>query len=104
MRTTPDAGNSTYMNARPEHALPSGEVDRQAETTNSSGESLADGSTREYTCLDCDKRLASFTLECPECSSRQFQTTIDEDNEPTVSHGTNLFETLFARFNPYIPR
>ena len=93
------------MNARPEQALRRGEIERQAANNdNPGGSSLSRGSDRQYICLDCDQQLDSFTMECPDCGGRQFQTTVPGISSPAKPVGYNIFETMLARFNPYIPR
>ncbi len=93
------------MNARPEHALRRGEVENQAANNdNPGGSPLSRGSDRQYTCLDCDEQLGSFATECPHCGGRQFQTTVPDTSSSAKPSGHDIFETMFARFNPYIPR
>ncbi len=93
------------MNARPEDALGRGEVERQAATNdNPRGSSLDRDSDRQYICLDCDQQLDSFTMECPNCGGQQFQTTVPGISSPAKPTGYDIFGTMLARFNPYIPR
>ncbi len=92
------------MNARPENALTRGDGEHQAATNDTpGGSSLGRGSDRQYTCLDCGKQLDSFTMACPACGGQQFRTEVPGVSRP-ADHGNELFETILARFNPYIPR
>jgi DNA-directed RNA polymerase subunit RPC12/RpoP len=92
------------MNARIEHVVKEHKTVAQGANNNTAGGGHAAESDREYTCLGCDQQLESFTVECPDCGGRQFQTDVPGVSNSVHTPGYDFIETTLARFNPYIPR